>query len=63
MRLSPRIRVLLGIITSLLFFSVGITFLQAGSNTIAYLLLGLGAYRSYLLAKQIRWLMQPADDD
>jgi hypothetical protein len=62
MRLSPRIRVLLGLITTTLFFSVGITFLAGGGDVIGYLLIGLGTYRAYLLFKQVRWLMQPADD-
>ena len=63
MRLSPRLRVLLGLITTSLFLMVGATFLAEGNNAFGYLLLALGAYRAYLLVKQIRRLIQTETED
>jgi len=63
MNLSPRIRILLGLITITLFGSIGIAFLSEGSNVLGYLLLTGAAYRSYLLIKQIRWLMYVEEEE
>ena len=62
MRLSPRIRILLGLVTTALFFSAGATFLAGGGNILGYLLLGLGTYRGYVLIRQIRWFLQSDDE-
>jgi hypothetical protein len=55
-------RMLLGVITTLLFLTTGISFLSVGSQTIGVLLLLAAAYRGYILAKQIRWLLNANDD-
>ena len=62
MKLSPRLRVLLGVITAGLFLMTGIAFASEGKTVFAGILLMLAAYRSYVLVRQIRWLLASDTD-
>ena len=57
MKLSPRIRVLLGVITSALFLVVGLGFVLEDNWILGGILLCLGAYRFLVLVRQIQWLL------
>ena len=63
MKLSPRIRVLLGVITASLFMMAGVAFASEGKNVFAGVLLLLGTYRIYILFKQIRWLIASSEEE
>jgi hypothetical protein len=63
MNLSPRLRILLGLITICLFVVLGATFVSGGRNILGGLMLLAAFYRSYVLVKQIRWVMYAEDEE
>ena len=63
MKLSPRIRILLGVVTASLFLMTSVAFASEGNSVLAGILGLLGVYRLYVLIKQIRWTLQADPED
>ncbi|MEZ4318258.1 MAG: hypothetical protein R3F61_12180 [Myxococcota bacterium] len=62
--LSPRLRILLGAVTTVVFLGIGASVYGGGSTIGGAVLIGLGLFRGLMWVREVRaeWLA-PDDDD
>lgn len=63
MRRSPRLQVLLGAVTTVVFFGVGGSLFMGGQTIGGSVLMGLGAFRAVYWLRDVRWAFLPDDED
>jgi hypothetical protein len=56
-------RILVGAVTTVVFFGVGASVFGGGSPIGGSVLLGLGLYRGLMLAREVWWEFGPDDED
>ena len=63
MRIPPRLRVLVGAITTLVFGGLGASLVTGGQPWAGGVLLLLGLYRGVMWVREVHWMLQPDEDD
>ena len=60
--MSPRMRVMVGSVSTLLFVFFGVSLFSAGEELLGTVLCALGAFRALVLLRQLFYLFRPEDD-
>jgi hypothetical protein len=63
MRISPRLRVLVGAVTTLVLTGLGASLVSGGQVWGGAVFLLLGLYRGVMWVRELRWLLEPDEDD
>ncbi len=63
MRIPPRLRVLIGAITTLVFAGLGASLVSGGNTWSGAVLLLLGLYRGVMWVRELRWMLSPEEED